>query len=373
MTRILHTADLHLTEDHPERWDALEAVLGAARDHAVDALLVAGDLLDRGGDHAALRPRVRAAFESLDVPVLLLPGNHDRAAYRPGQDWGPRTTLLLGEPVQETTVAAVRVVAVPFPAGEIGFGHVRRDVEERLSAPSRPGGDTAPEATLLVLHGTLIDASAPRIQDESRSDEAGPYFPVRSDDLRALRADYVALGHYHQHALRRLGGLPVAYAGSPAPVGPHALGHRTAILVEIGPGKLELQPVRLPVPWRARIERWLNPFEERAGLESLAAELEEVADPLCDMRVRVDGILAGVSETDLREAADRVRERLAPSFAKLEFDLASVGLDPARADLFRDFRRRLEARLEADRAEGMDRRETVERRALELAARALKV
>jgi DNA repair exonuclease SbcCD nuclease subunit len=368
MTRILHTADLHLTENHPERWRALEAVLAAAREHAVDALLVAGDLLDRAGDHAALRPRVRAAFEGLDAPVLLLPGNHDRAAYRPGQDWGPRTTLLLSEPVQVTRIGTTRVVAVPFPAEEIGFGRVRREVEERLAA--RPAHEAG--GTLLVLHGTLIDAAAPDIQDESRADESGPYFPIRAEDLRTLQADYVALGHYHQHALRRLGDLPVAYAGAPAPVGAHALGPRTAVLVEAQPGTLELETVRLPVPWRARRERWLSPFEERAGLEALAAELEAAADPLCDMKVRIDGILADLSEMELRQAADRVRDRLAPSFASLELDLASVGLDPARADLFRDFRRRLERRLEADRSEGVERSDAVRRRALELAARALK-
>ena len=204
MTRILHTADLHLTEDHPERWDALEALLGAARDHAVDALLVAGDLLDRGGDHAALRPRVRAAFASIEVPVLLVPGNHDRTAYRPGQDWGPRTTLLLGEPVQETTVECVRVVAVPFPEREIGFAQVRRDVEARLAARPDAAG-ASDRRRLLVLHGTLIDAAAPQIQDDSRAQEAGPYFPIRTEDLAALPVDYVALGHYHQHADRGVG------------------------------------------------------------------------------------------------------------------------------------------------------------------------
>lgn len=380
MTRILHTADLHLTEDHPERWTALEAVLAAVRDHAVDALLVAGDLLDSAADHAALRTRVRAAFGSIDVPVLLLPGNHDRTAYRPGQDWGPRTTLLLGTPTQEATVGALHIVAVPFPEREIGFAQVRREVEARLGAPMDNAGAAAQGASghrkLLVLHGTLIDGAAPQIQDDSRAQESGPYFPIRTEDLASLPVDYVALGHYHQHADRRVGGARVAYAGSPSPIGPRALGPRSALLVEISSDGTEIRPVELPVPWRARLERWITPFEEREGLEALAAELEEVADPRCHVRVRLDGILAEMSEVELRSAVDELRQRLSSSFGSLELEIESVGLDPARADLFRDFRRRLETRFEAepmaaDLPPGAPP-ERVARRALELAARALK-
>ena len=130
------------------------------------------------------------------------------------------------------------------------------------------------------------------------------------------------------------------------------------------------------MPWRARLERWLTPFEEREGLEALAAMLERAADPRCHMRVRLDGILAEMTEVELRSAADQIRQRLSSSFGSLELELESVGLDPARADLFRDFRRRLETRFEAgppaaELPRGLPP-ERVARRALELAARALK-
>jgi len=364
MTRILHTADLHLADGHPERWEALEAVVSAASQVEADALLVAGDLLDRGADHAALRPRVRAALEPFAGPVFVLPGNHDRTAYRPGQDWGPRTHLLLAEPVAEATAGDVRLVGVPFPAEPVHFARIRREVAGRLEgrAPS-----------VLVLHGTLIDAGAPDILDQSRADEPGPYFPVRTEELRGLSAAYVALGHHHQHAVRKIGGgAAAAYAGSPSPVGSHAWGPRRAVLVEVEGGSARFEAVRLPVPYRERVERWLTPFEEPAGLEALERTLEEAADPACSMRVRVDGILAAVSETELRAWADDVRERIGPGFAALAFDLDSVGLDPGRADLFRDFRRRLDERLERAGEAGERIDPAVGRRALELAARALK-
>jgi len=186
----------------------------------------------------------------------------------------------------------------------------------------------------------------------------------------------VALGHYHQPAERQAGRVRMAYAGSPSPIGPRALGPRSAVLVEIAAQGTEVRPVELPVPWRGRLERWLTPFEEREGLEALAAELERAADPRCHLRVRLDGILAEMSEVELRAAADELGRRLSSSYGSLEIELESVGLDPARADLFRDFRRRLESRFEAGpTAAGLPpglAPDRVARRALELGARALK-
>jgi DNA repair exonuclease SbcCD nuclease subunit len=321
---------------------------------------VAGDLLDRGCDHAALRARVREALDGFPCPVVLLPGNHDREAYAPGQDWGGDVHLLLGEPVHATSVAGVRIVGAPFPAEPSSFARIRRDVREALE-----GGEPA----VLMLHGTLIDARDPHIQAESQADEPEDrYFPIRTGELAGLGAAYVALGHYHQHDLRREDGTTVAYAGSPTPIGSHALGPRSAVLVRVEDGDVEAETARLSVPFRDRMERWLTPFEEEAGLDALEEELRERADPACSLEVRLDGILAGMSEAGLRERTEAVAGELEDAYADLSFDRGSVGLDPARADLFREFRRRLDAR---EGEEGPPD-EAVRNRALEIAALALK-
>lgn len=368
-TRILHTADLHLADDRPERWEALEALIRLARDREVDALLIAGDLLDRGGDHAALRSRVRETLEELSVPTLILPGNHDREAYAAGQDWGRRTRMLIRPPVQSTWVGDLRVVGVPFPEEPASFRSVRRAVEREL-------GDDGP--AILALHGTLIDADAPHIQDESQEDEPGDYFPVRTGELRGLGARYVALGHYHQHDLRRAGRTPVAYAGSPTPVGSHAWGRRSAVLVEVPTGsgggeEARVQRLELPVPYRDRIEQWLTPFREDEGLEALEGVLERKSDETCDMRVVVDGILADLPEDELRDRLDGLRGRFEGDYRELEFRRRSVGLDPERAELFRQFRERLEERVRAgEEGDASVLEPDVRERALELGARALK-
>lgn len=376
MTRILHTADLHLADGHPERWEALGEVLRAAEREEADAVVIAGDLLDREGDHAALRPRIRERFDATDRPVFLLPGNHDRGAYAAGQDWGAGVRLLAREPVQAAELGGVQILGAPYPEAATNFRALRRSVAEAVD-PSRP--------TLLLLHGTLVEASDPTIQSEAQDDEPGPYLPVRLDDLAGLDLAYVGLGHYHQHALRRAGGTPVAYAGSPSPVGSHAWGPRVAVVVEIGRGdgagnargsgeaaEVEVRAVELSVPYRARIRRWITPFREIRDLEALADELREAADPRCTMEVVVDGILAEITEEELRRRADEIRDELAPGYAAVETSLRGVGLEGGRADLFREFRRRLEEEVRTRRAEGRSLDEEIVQRALAFGARALK-
>ena len=88
--RFLHTADWHVgkTLKGRSRLDEQEQVLreivGIARAHEVDAVLVAGDLYDTRGAH---RPRPRSSstarcsgWRSDGVEVIAIAGNHDHAA-----------------------------------------------------------------------------------------------------------------------------------------------------------------------------------------------------------------------------------------------------------------------------------------------------
>lgn len=364
MTRLLHTADLHLSEEHPERWEALEAILSLAGERAVDAILVAGDALDRGEDAHALRSRLRTLLAGTEATVLLLPGNHDVDAYRAGQDWGPRTTLLLQRPVGTDRSTGIPLVFVPFPAEPVAFAALRPALDEE----ARRAGPGA----ILVLHATLLGEGEGRLLRESQEDEPGPYLPVRLEALAELPFAYVAAGHYHQKRVWRDPRL-VAYPGSPAPIGPHALGPRSVLLVEAEETSVALlEEVELPVGYRRRHEVWLRPFQEEEDLRQLEFHLRESADPRCALRVRVDGVLTGLTEADLRTRIDGLESDLGPRFARLEIEPHGVGLEPGFGEIFAHFLRELEQREREAESEGRPLSPLVSRRALQLAAEALK-
>ncbi|HZD03571.1 MAG TPA: metallophosphoesterase, partial [Longimicrobiales bacterium] len=216
MTLLLHTADLHLSSEHPERWEALDAILRLAAERSVDVLLVAGDVLDRGEETHALRARFRNLLESADATVLILPGNHDVDAYAEGQDWGPRTTLLLDRPVGTHWTGGLPLVFLPFPLESVAFSALRPALEEE----ARLAGGTA----ILVLHATLLSEGDAWLLQETQEEEPGRYLPVRLEALAELPFAYVAAGHYHQGKVWKHDSQVVAYPGAPAPVGPHALG-----------------------------------------------------------------------------------------------------------------------------------------------------
>lgn len=363
MTRILHTADLHLTPDRPERWEALEAILARAEEHEVDAILVAGDFLDRSADSHALRPRVRQVLERAPAPVLILPGNHDLDAYEAGQDWGRRTTPLLERPVGAMELGGARLLAVPFPEERTAFATLGLRLAA-LADPARPN--------LLALHGTLVAPDTAWILRDTQEDEPGRYFPVSPEALGELPCRYVALGHYHQHRVWARPDQLVAYPGSPAPVGPHALGPRCAVLLELGAGEAKLEAIPLAVPYREVLDRWIHPFDEERSLEDLRSRLLEMADDRCSLRVRLDGVLAGLTEEELRSRIDRLTEELAPRFASLEVSPEGVGLEPRLAEIFRYFREELARRERAEEEDGRPIPSEVSHRALQLAVEALK-
>lgn len=375
MTRLLHTADLHLSREHPERWESLDAVVELAASREVDALLVAGDLLDGPRGSALHRTRLKEAFQRAGCPVFLIPGNHDRTAFEPGQDWGSRTRVLRGEPAETSDeLGDVLVTGIPFPSEAVTLTRILPEVREGLEAGT---------PRVVLAHGTLVETGDPRILAESQDDEGGRYFPIRLEELEALGAEYVALGHYHQPELRRVGSGYAGYSGSPSPVGSHAWGPRKVIQVEIGEDGVSADTLRLPVAYRDRHEHWIDPFDEERCLALLDEELTERADDRCDLTVTVTGILAEITEIELRERIHELEAAHAPSYRELSVSAEGVGLDPELADLFAEFRGRLEelpdeAEVFTEIAEsrspaaGTLSRESVRGRALQLAARALK-
>src|SRR6056297_76958 len=118
VTTVVHTADVHLRADAPERLEALEAVLDVAEDRDADVLTIGGDLFDRPDDVDELRSDLRnRLFSDRPFEIVLIPGNHDVAAFRGDLFFGDACTVVADEEHFGTWVdpsGSYKIVAIPY-------------------------------------------------------------------------------------------------------------------------------------------------------------------------------------------------------------------------------------------------------------------
>ena len=111
---ILHTSDLHLSEDRPETIQALDELIRVANQKSVDLMTIGGDLFDSVEDAEGLRADLRRKFTDNAFSILCIPGNHDIDAYARNLDFGPDITIFTEKPFKLVSQEDVTFTAVPF-------------------------------------------------------------------------------------------------------------------------------------------------------------------------------------------------------------------------------------------------------------------
>lgn len=321
MFRLLHIADVHLDaplggfgrdadDRRAEVLEAFRALSGTAADVGADAVLIAGDLFDgpRPSERTviAVRETVRRMVDA-GIPVFAVPGNHDARALNPSLY--PEaldgavcfTEPRFGEPaIVETAAGTLHVYGVAYdaaeeadplatfekagsPAGFTGDGTEKGgdadDGADEGGERAREGVDRPVEGAEAAhggsAHVVLLHGSVPGAPHWG----GGSSLPLPLESLRALDADYVALGDLHRFRdSGELDGIPACYPGSFAAVDLTEAGLRGPVVVELTPG-------RAPV------------------LERLASGVREVSEP-----VEVD---VSPCTTDL-EVADEIERLVGP-------------------------------------------------------------
>jgi exonuclease SbcD len=241
--RLLHTGDWHLgkrlygADRTPEARAALEEVAAVAAAEGVDAILVAGDLLDRRlVDSAALGDCLAALERLADVaPVVAVAGNHDDPAL-----WNHLAPYLAGRgihvagrvrPVADAVVT-LTTAAGPLHAAMLPWpdpAQMRLDAgasvqDARTRWADRVGAlmlDYGAEAVrrrrdqggVAVLVGHLMIERALAGGGE-RELTMGISYTVSSASVPA-DLDYLALGHVHRPQTLPGVAAPGRYCGSP--------------------------------------------------------------------------------------------------------------------------------------------------------------
>lgn len=276
--KILHSADWQLGcafsgfgEKAPilraQRLVTLRRTLELARQEAVDAFVIAGDLFEDNQVAQGLLSETADLFASVPgLRIFILPGNHDPVS-GPGCIW--RRPPFAAPPSNVTVITEPGV----FPLGP-GF-LLGNPLKQRLSTqdPSVRLGELAanlPAGSIKVgiTHGALAIEGKHQPNDH----------PIHLQAASRAGLDYLALGHWHQWFSCDDGRMLMP--GTPEPDAFEHADGRFVALVEIeGPGALPRvrQMEVAGLSWRRLIIDSIEPEQiapTRRELEALEAEAD---------------------------------------------------------------------------------------------------
>ena len=280
--RLLHTSDWHLGRSlHGEgladaQAQALAQLVQVVDDHAIDAVLVAGDVFDRAVPPVEAVAQLATTLEALAqrVPTIVISGNHDSAVrlgfgsglLRPGMHIttqpahcgrpvvladadGP--VLVYPIPYLEPDVARVELATDPGHPLERSHEAVLGAAMQRVNADFERRREAAPTARCVVLaHAFVVGSGGEAACSESERDlRVGGTEAVSAEVFAG--AHYVALGHLHgaqqpgsaTDTTLRYSGSPLRYSFSESGQG------KSVTVVDLGVhgvSSIETIPVRQP-------------------------------------------------------------------------------------------------------------------------------
>lgn len=353
--RILHTSDWHLGQHfmgksrQAEHQALIDWLLTQTEQHAVDAVLIAGDIFDTGSPPSYARElysHLVVKLHHAGVALLLLGGNHDSVATL-GESrsvlacLGTTVVADLGEPADHIVVLPERgsdgqagciVCAVPF---------IRpRDVLQSQAGQSAQDKQQSMQAAIQAYYQSVYEAG--RARQAQLQLALGRRVPliatghlttvgassnesVREIYVGSLEAfptaafppvDYIALGHIHKP--QKVGGLAhIRYSGSPIPLGfDEARQQKEVLLVDLdATGLAGIKP--LPVPQFQPLISVMGSLSALAGAITAAAAQGSTDAPvwlevtvaeddyLSDLPARVKDMTHGLAVDVLRVRRQR--------------------------------------------------------------------
>jgi len=324
MTRLLHTADVHLSTDAPERRAALEEVLRIGEEEDVDLVTIGGDLFDSDRDSEELRPDLRQMFSDRPYSIITIPGNHDEAAFSSDLHYGESFNAAVGEPFEHVTTprSDVRITCVPYTA---------QAVDEVLIALAER--DPFDGVEILLLHCSL---EAPFDAVSEGDEETRRYFPVTRETLADLGFDYHLAGHFHSsHQVELPNGSMFVYPGSPASVTRKETGPRNVALIDTAAEQLNFH--RLDAFHYDTLDVVVTPGEEEGVLDEISEWVDRRRDRNVDASITVSGHVT-VDETDFQGD-------LAEVCGDIPVENKTTGVEEVLSHpLFEEFESKLDAR-----------------------------
>ncbi|MDB5106289.1 MAG: repair exonuclease [Fibrobacteres bacterium] len=332
MPRILHAADLHLSEaDRDYSLAVFSELLDSARREKADYLLFCGDLFNTFADAEKLRSEFRRILGSPPFEFLYLPGNHEDLQRGGGElsrlDWGA-ATVLHGLPFEllrrDRGGVPVEFLAVPHQEKYSGYGNWPVPPKEAAWR-------------VALAHGVVAGMSYRGPDDEGGAAAIDP------DLFARFQVDYAALGHIHGRRTDAVGGTRLAYPGSTRVWRRNESGARGALLLDLpasGPASMRAtanggpasgnreaiaEPVFIPLASAGEYRHYALTLT----LEGDAPDLDSLAKswgPSDYIELECAGLVE--DERSVVQLADRLRTRYGSKVRCLEIDRDGVSALP---------------------------------------------
>jgi len=305
--RILHTADWHLgkqlmdQERHADHQRFLDSFLGTVKDHAIDAVIVSGDIFDGVNPPAKseeLYYTTLAALHGIGVAAVIVSGNHDsptmlRSASTIIGKLGHHIVTDVPETgtphivlLPNADAPSVAIAAIPYmregDLRKVELNEALDDVRERVrtgwrdlyAAASNAVSNLAPNIPAIAT-GHLTVTGGETNKDTEREIRIGGVGDV---DLAAFPDcfGYIALGHLHRPQSFPKGaenGGHIRYSGSPIALGFSEGNHQKAFqIIDIeASGTLAIHT--LPIIGNRRL------LQLRGTIQELEMQIETLAQP----------------------------------------------------------------------------------------------
>ena len=321
---FLHTADWQLGKPFArvsdvakrsrlqnERFECLKRVAAAAAEQRVAFVLVAGDLFDSPSPVNATVAKACEAIGAMQVPVLVIPGNHDHGG--PGSLWeqpffirqreqlAPNLRLLLSpEPV-----VLDQAVVLPAPLmRRKSLADPSAWIRNAFDAPSFPPG----LMRIVLAHGSIQGFGAS--QDDEDEDTSSSNI-IDLSRLPDAQIDYIALGDWHG---TKQVGAKAWYCGTPEiDRFPKGSNNDPGNILVVQAGRGLVPQVEKLATGQFRWNEFSYQFSEDGSLAAFCAKLDENIgawgqDSL--LRMALEGSLAIEASSRLQEHLEGLDARL---------------------------------------------------------------
>ncbi len=347
MVKMLHTSDVqldapfHFLGNKGQRYrqqlrETFRRIVDMVAEAEFDLLLITGDLFDDNRPRQDTMDFVASQIARLDIPVCILPGNHDcyndTSVYRKARF--PDNVIIFTEQPTIREFAELDVAVC---------GNAILSSQSRLSPLRGLTRTGAMRWHVALAHGNLV-----------RPDILDPPRPIRPEEISASGMDYVAMGDWHAFADYSQGGVKAFYSGAPEPTALDQKGAGYVACIEIDENGVRVRPERVGTISTDEISVDVS----GKSVIQITKEIQARADSNLMLKVTPSGLmeLGAVLDTE------KLEQELAPHFYHIECSdqshpqLANISPDDFPEELVvGKFVRLMQARIE-DAADDTQRR-----------------